>query len=81
MNDSLKELSKNASEIPEYFSKVIHEYRAGNLDIAKKILEAILLKNPHSIEALKLKAMLAHRTSVFEQVIPALKQHLTSYQG
>lgn len=74
MNNVLKKSSKNASEIPEDFSKVIQEYRAGNLDIVKEILEAILLKNPHSIEALKLKAMLAHRTNNLDEAIVEYKK-------
>ncbi|WP_375501885.1 tetratricopeptide repeat protein [uncultured Nostoc sp.] len=77
MNYSLTKSSKNASEIPEDFSKAIQEYRAGNLERAKEILELILLENPHSIESLKLKAMLAHKTNDLDEAIVKYKKILS----
>ncbi|MDZ8224096.1 tetratricopeptide repeat protein [Nostoc sp. ChiVER01] len=74
MNYNSQELANKDFEIPEHFSKAIHEYRVGNLEKVREILELILLKNSHYIEALKLKAMLAHRTNNLQEAIVEYKK-------
>ncbi|WP_375501887.1 tetratricopeptide repeat protein [uncultured Nostoc sp.] len=56
-------------EIQQQFTQALQEYKAGNFQQVEEILNSILINNPLCVEALKLRAMLAHRTNNLEIAI------------
>lgn len=61
--------TKPESEIQQIFALALQHYKEENFQEVEKVLNNLLAENPRCIEALKLRAMLAHRTNNLEKAI------------